>query len=199
MPYYFNVGATGQFAKLTNSPVLNPKESVTFEGVCTLLGDGQDPTIIARPAKVNWEPPYVVYRLGFYGSSRIPEFQLLFENDEEVTAIRGEQTLELSKPTHLAGTYDGSQMRLYVNGIVVASTRKTGKLARKEQNLGSGSGNNSLIDNPLPYFRCLTPKAFSKFLACADSRAENKVVGAKSQKQDSAQLRVSPLRKHVNS
>jgi hypothetical protein len=133
MPYQFNIGTTGQFAAFPSTPVLNQIEAVTFEGMCTLFEDGENPTIIARPLKSKWEPPYVVYRLGFHNSKRIPEFQLLFEKDEQVTTIRADRSLELHRPTHIAGTYDGSEMRLYVDGLLIASAKKRGRLASSNE------------------------------------------------------------------
>lgn len=85
MPLLFNVQRKDQFVTLTSpAPDLNPANAVTFEGVCTLFEDGDDATLMARPATSRWEAPYVVYRLGFHGSTRLPEFQLLFENEPEL-------------------------------------------------------------------------------------------------------------------
>jgi len=134
MPLLFNVRQENQFVTITSpAPHLNPTDAVTFECVCTLAKDGTDPTMMARPAGRKWEAPYVVYRLGFYGSTRLPEFQLLFENELQLTTIRSNRAVELERPTHVAGTYDGTTMRLYVNGLIVASIEKPGRLATSEQ------------------------------------------------------------------
>lgn len=133
MPLQFNVNRKDQFVTVTAALELNPRSEATFEAVCTLFENGHDPTVIARPALVKWEPPYVVYRLGFSGSSRLPEFQLLFEGERVVTTILGERPVELRKPTHLAGTYDGKSMRLYVDGLLVTSKEKVGELATSNQ------------------------------------------------------------------
>lgn len=133
MPLQFNVGTTNQFVTLSNIAEQNPQDAVTFEGICVLRENGQDPTIIARPATANWEPPYVVYRLGFHGSKRLPEFQLLFENEAKLTTIQGKQPVDIGKPTHLAATYNGEEMGLHVDGRLVASLRKAGKLANSNE------------------------------------------------------------------
>lgn len=145
MSLQFNVGETDQFVTIHSIPEQNPQDAVTFEGICVLMGDGQDPTIIARPSSDSWKPPYVVYRIGFEGSNRLPEFQLLFKNDIEITTIRGEHPVDLGKPTHLAGTYDGTEMRLYVHGRLVASLKKAGKLACSKESTAIGARSSTAI------------------------------------------------------
>jgi chitodextrinase len=43
-------------------------------------------------------------------------------------ALRGTSSLPLNAWTHLAGTYDGTTMRLYVNGVQVSSRAQTGPI-----------------------------------------------------------------------
>ena len=133
MPLLFNVRCKDQYATISDEPHLNPLKAITLEAVCSLYEDGRDPTVIARPAGRKWEPPYVVYRLGFHGTTRLPEFQLLFQSDASLTTIRSDRPVDLRRETHLAGTYDGSSMRLYVDGMLVASFKKPGSLAKSEQ------------------------------------------------------------------
>jgi len=44
------------------------------------------------------------------------------------SALRGSSNLPLNAWTHLAGTYDGTTMRLYVNGVQVSSRAQTGPI-----------------------------------------------------------------------
>ena len=133
MPLLYNVGHKDQYVTVSETPDLNPSKAITIEAVCGLHENGQDPTVLARPFGGGWESPYVVYRLGFYGTTRVPEFQLLFESDTSLTTIRGDRPVELERATHLAGTYDGKWMRLYVDGALVASLQKPGTLATSNQ------------------------------------------------------------------
>ena len=133
MPFLFNVRRKDQYVTISEVPELNPSKAITLEAVCALHENGQDPTVIARPTGRGWEPPYVAYRLGFQGTTRLPEFQLLFESDTSLTTIRSERPVELQRASHLAGTYDGVSMRLYVDGTLVSSLQKPGSLAKSDQ------------------------------------------------------------------
>ncbi|MCI0641905.1 MAG: PKD domain-containing protein [Gemmataceae bacterium] len=49
-------------------------------------------------------------------------------NGESFNALRGTSTIRTGRWTHLAGTYDGSTLRLYVNGVLVGTRAVTGNL-----------------------------------------------------------------------
>jgi hypothetical protein len=75
----------------------------------------------------------------------------------------GPSALPVNTWTHLAATYDGSFVRLYVNGVQVASAARTGDLATSTLPLFIG-GNTyygyyfaGLIDDVRVYNRALTP------------------------------------------
>jgi hypothetical protein len=133
MPMQFNIDRKDQFVTVTPDPHLNPAESATFEANCCLMDEGDNPTVLARPAGVAWSSPYCVYRIGFQGESRLPEFQLLFQGESELTTVRGDQPIGLNQSTHLAGTFDGKTVRLFVDGVEVASLDKSGLLATSDQ------------------------------------------------------------------
>lgn len=130
----FNISGSNQHAVFENPDHgLNPPDSMTVEALCELLEDGEDPTIFSLPANEKWEAPFVAWRLGFHGQDRVPEFQVTIEGDAEPTTARSTTSVGKYKLVHLAGTYDGSAVRLYVNGKLEAEVGKSGKVMRSTQ------------------------------------------------------------------
>ncbi len=116
----------------------NPKPQITVEALCLLLEAGQNPTAFCRPFSKDWKPPYVSWRLGFYSDQRLPEFQILFKGDDAPTTVRSRHPVALFDIVHLAGTYDGKTVKLYLNGRVVASRARQGQPAASEQQVVIG-------------------------------------------------------------
>lgn len=142
----FNINGTDQHAVFENiDRVLNPSDSMSVEGLCELVGDGQDPTIFSLPAKETWEAPFVAWRLGFHSHGRFPEFQVTIEGDTEPTTARSQKSVRQSEVVHLAGTYDGSAVRLYVNGDLEAQVAKTGKILQSNQRPTAGARSSTAL------------------------------------------------------
>jgi glucose/arabinose dehydrogenase len=95
------------------------------------------------------------------GAANLPVGQLFLANAEQ-DAVGG-ATLPLNTWTHLAATYDGSNLRLYVNGSLATSFLVSGTLAATTDPLRIG-GNaiwgeyfSGLIDDVRIYNRALSP------------------------------------------
>ena len=130
----FNVSGTNQSVVVENaSHDLNPSDAMTVEAFCSLLGDSEDPTIFSVPAGENWSAPYVAWRLGFHGKERVPEFQVTMEGDVEPTTARSSSAVGQNELVHLAGAFDGSAVRLYVNGKLEAEVLKAGRILSSTQ------------------------------------------------------------------
>lgn len=69
---------------------------------------------------------------GLFAGSRQPEFSV-FLGDRFVEARAVEPLLEVGRWSHVAGVYDGQQIRLYVDGELAASQQASGK--RRTNNL----------------------------------------------------------------
>ena len=89
-----------------------------------------------------------------------PSFTIRINADREA---EGTVALPLNTWTHLAGTYDGTTMRLYVNGVQVGTRAQTGNVAASARTLRIGGNSiwgeyfNGLIDDVRIYNRALTP------------------------------------------
>lgn len=120
--------------------------SITVEAIVRLTAITKNSTIMCVPAKKAWSAPFVVWRLGFYGSKGCPEFQITIEGDKSPTSLRAKNPIILGKDTHLAGTYDGNYARLYVDGEMVAEVAKNGILIGSKQPLVLGARSTRVID-----------------------------------------------------
>lgn len=114
---------------LYTEKAINPRSELTIEAILTLEGDGENPSILSLPTSSASKASNFVYRLGFRGSSRIPEFQLLIEGDDEPTTVIGPSPIKPYRQFHVAGTYDGKNVRLYVDGVEVADAKNEGLVA----------------------------------------------------------------------
>jgi len=84
-------------------------------------------------------------------------------------SVRASAKVAVGQWTHLAGTYDGAMVRLYVNGVQVASFAKSGDLVAASTPVIIGGNQNDAvpdaaeelfrgaIDNPVVYNVALTP------------------------------------------
>lgn len=143
MPAYeFNLRHLGQFFRIEKVDGLHVETNFTIEALITPLAKNEDATIFSRPIGQRWECPYVAYRLGFTGNNLVPEFQILFEGEHTPVTLQGGQGLRVGQTTHLAGTYDGINIRLFVNGELVNQSEKRGNTVKSSEpaTFGTRSG-----------------------------------------------------------
>jgi hypothetical protein len=69
--------------------------------------------------------------------------------------LTGPATLPLNAWSHVAGTYDGVTVRLYVNGVQVASQAQNGAVLTSAESVRIGLGWSGLIDDVRIYNRAL--------------------------------------------
>ncbi|MEV4629495.1 LamG-like jellyroll fold domain-containing protein [Micromonospora sp. NPDC049523] len=109
------------------------------------LTDGMTISAWVRPTSVaSWRT--AVMKDGLYGSAYglyasngfTPSTWLLNGEEEEHTIVDGEQPLPVNTWSHLATTYDGSTVRLLVNGAEVASLPRTRDLVVDDGDLHIG-------------------------------------------------------------
>jgi hypothetical protein len=142
----FNVNGPDQHVVFENEDGgLNPRDAMTVEVLCELLCYGEDPTIFSLPAGEKWEAPFIAWRLGFHGQHGVPEFQVTIEGDGEPTTARSQNAVGQYEVVHLAGTYDGSAVRLYVNGKLEAEVAKTGKVLESKQRVSAAARSSTAL------------------------------------------------------
>jgi hypothetical protein len=128
------------------------------------------PTLIEKERSSN--PAYALYANGdpLYGDR--PNLQLWL--DGQAREVRGDRTLPRGVWTHVAATYDGSAMRVYVDGVEVGVDWRTGLIATSTGPLRIGGNSSSvneffsgLIDEVRIYNRALTAAEIKADMAIA--------------------------------
>ena len=100
--------------------------------------------------------------------------------------LAGSSGLPLNTWSHLAGTYDGATLRLYVNGVLVASEARTGTMAASTAPLSIGGDTNNgqyfagRIDEVRVYRAALTASQIQTDMATAISSPDTQLPSAPS-------------------
>ncbi|MEQ1636189.1 MAG: LamG-like jellyroll fold domain-containing protein [Methylococcales bacterium] len=105
-------------------------------------------------------------------------------NDGNYRVISGSSQLPANQPTHLASTYDGQYLRIYVNGIEIAKKVQTGLIQQSSGKLTIGGNSiwgeyfQGYIDEVRVYNRALTAAEIAKDLATPISLSTPAVAGS---------------------
>jgi hypothetical protein len=155
-------GATNSYVTINDAASLDLTSGLTLEAwvnPSTLNSSGSN--WVAAVAKEHRNSSndiaYALYAAA--GTGTPPALHLLISGTD--VGVGGTSVLSLNTWTFLAGTYDGSTMRLYVNGTQVASKGKSGAITTTTDPLRLGGDWSSemftgLIDNVRVYNRALS-------------------------------------------
>jgi YD repeat-containing protein len=115
-------------------------------------------------------PSGVVYSLYANQDTRVPLGQVYIKSERNAP---GTASLALNTWAHLAVTYDGSNLRLYVNGTLVRTTPTTGSMSNSNRALRIGGNSTGpqwfggLIDEVRVYNRALTATEIGRDMTTA--------------------------------
>jgi PKD repeat protein len=123
---------TGSLVTIPDSPSLHLSEALTIEAWVfpTAVSNGWMP--IAFKPLTNSQISFVLQ--GATPQSGVPSLFVSPATDN----LWGSNPLSINTWSHLAGTYDGSVLRLYVNGIQVATKAQSGNLGYSNEALTLG-------------------------------------------------------------
>lgn len=127
---------TSGYVSLPTTSLPTGSANWSLEGWIKITGaPGTNPSIIVLFG--NWGTSAAVAALGLR-TTKVGD-----ATDFGTDAI-GTTVLSLNTPHHLVATYDGTTMRLYVDGNLDASTTVTPAITLSESNIGQGNGGNYL-------------------------------------------------------
>lgn len=101
-------------------------------------------SVFSQPATKQWTKACV--RLGFCNGELRPHFEILLDNQPTSTEIAAPEVIKAGTLVHLAGTFNGTHLRLYVDGELVAEKLTTGTLASPVENARAAIGSRSAND-----------------------------------------------------
>jgi len=143
---------SSSYVNVPHSESLNLTKTVTLMAWC-------NPTVVTDSYRnLVYKPEDIYFLEGFTPVPNTPRFYGTFSSANLNATTR----LQANQWTHVAGTYDGATMRLYINGVQVASRSQTGPVLTSTYDLGIG-GNSlngqffpGMIDEVRIYSRALS-------------------------------------------
>jgi hypothetical protein len=123
----FSFDGIDDAATVADAPALNPTDGITL-GAWVRIEDassGQKP-ILVKPAASESSQPHYQYALAWYAPNASLGFYLGIGSTYSYVEAAGLDIL--GRWAHVAATYDGAHMRIYVDGTLRGSTPQTGSL-----------------------------------------------------------------------
>jgi hypothetical protein len=146
----FSLDGVDDFMEIPNSPSLNPSSAITVEAwyrPVSFAGNGNN--AIVSKGYIDHIAPHYEYHLGVngdqYSSENSRPGSFSFSVSPDNSRVYVETAANLWVPGnwyHLVGTYDGTEIRLYVNGVLQASAPATGTMYDYGMSVRIGAFNN---------------------------------------------------------
>ncbi|MBN9520556.1 DUF4082 domain-containing protein [bacterium] len=150
---------TNSWVTVADNALLDLTEAMTLEAWVYPTAPGITPTTVVMKERGSNGFSYALY--GADGAGQ-PPAGYIRRGSSNVSAV-GTSALPLNTWTHLAATYDGATLRLYANGVQVASRAQTGSITTSTSPLRIGGNGvlgqyfTGLIDEVRIYSVALTP------------------------------------------
>ena len=169
----FSFDGSDDYVEVPNAPDLNPTNAITLEAWVYQTGNqSQNLPIFSKDNPSSTRQ----YLLTVASSGKFRAH--VWRNPGGIAYFDGITTVQLNTWYHVAMTYDGTNLLLYVNGIADAGTAATGSIVTSTEPLrigGSYSGGwgnykfAGLIDEPTVYNRALTATEVSALYAAGSA------------------------------
>jgi PKD repeat protein len=147
---------TDAYVSINNSPSLGGTSALTVEA-----------WVYPVSAAANWRPiafkAFDASQISYVLQGVTPQSVAAFFVSPSSTNLVSSSALAVNVWSHLAGTYDGATMRMYVNGMEVSNRTQSGALNLSSQPLTIGGSAlysaywQGLIDDVRIYNRAITP------------------------------------------
>jgi hypothetical protein len=144
----YNLNGTDNLIDIPNSASLNPSNQISVAAwykAASFAGSGNDP--IVDKGYFNHSYPFYQYHLGVTGdqywhNQRSFCFNIATQDGVSYGASTGQGFWQLDKWYFIVGIYDGSNVSLYVDGVLINSSQASGALQDFGTNVRIGAYNN---------------------------------------------------------
>lgn len=155
----FSFNGVNQYVEITNSPALDLTNDFTLEAWVNLRGYSANDSLVIMGKDCPF--CFVQYALGMDNVNGQWVFDSLLGHGNSYTVLTGATTVQADSWYHVAMTFDGSTLKLYVNGALDGSVAGTPPSPTTQPfvigGLTSGPFNfNGLVDEVSVYNRALT-------------------------------------------
>lgn len=159
----------GGYLQVIDQPALDPTAAVTLEAwINPSVADGAYGMVAFKgnTGSAGGQP----YSMFFNANPGARTVDFRVGNDSTFDALGGVTQLPLNTYTHVAATYDGTTMRIYINGVLDASKTTTiGPLANSSLPLLIGHGHRGILDELGIYNRALAQSELQAIVAAGSA------------------------------
>lgn len=141
--YSLNFDGVDDYVEIMDTPELNPTSTITVEAWVKMESYSGLPTIVAKDDWSSAESGYVL-RIDNYSNVNTPQFQIGSYGWFGVNAPQG--SIPNNVWTHVAGTFDGSTLKIYINGEEAGSTPFSGSIAQAPCSVYIGGHYNNYVN-----------------------------------------------------
>ena len=131
------------YVEIMDAPELNPSNTITVEAWVKMENYSGLPTIVAKDDWSSAESGYVL-RIDDYSNVNSPQFQIGSYGWFGVQAPQG--SIPYSEWTHVAGTFDGNTLKIYINGAEAGSAAFSGSIAQSPCSVYIGGHYNNYVN-----------------------------------------------------
>ena len=131
------------YVEIMDAPELNPTNAITVEAWVKMESYYDLSTIVAKDDWSSAESGYVL-RIDNYSNINTPQFQIGSYGWFSVNASQG--SIPNNVWTHVAGTFDGSFLKIYINGVEAGSVSYSGSIVPAPCSFYIGGHHNNYVN-----------------------------------------------------
>ncbi len=149
----FSLNGTNQFVEIPNNAGLNPSTAITVDAWIFVTANTFFPGIVSKGNVGNFAESYDLFLFTGGTTNGQPAFLVNTNGTSTGRAIAvASSTVPLNTWTHVAGTYDGVNVRVYVNGVLAGTTPHTGTIFATSDPVLIGKSNRTPSSFPDSFF-----------------------------------------------